>query len=444
MVKLISASSTLGTESRCSPIRILQDYLKSRDIETRVFDFWFDQNTLNPLNLRRFGPVQEMPNYDLIMEALNGNLNGDGTKFISRVLYVANRIPANDDDIFGFSTTILTHYAFILFALVIKKKNPKTKIVFGGYHISLGDKYAKFLLEKGIADFVVKNDGCEPLYNIYHGIEKEKYIIGNFIPNFWPNFDRIDATLSNNVLSTITSYGCSNNCYFCASDRQFQDINMQQFEQYLQLMITKGFKKVELNDDNPNITSKRFSEIAEIMKRCKVEGWMCFVNPVIIPDIPKDSNLKAVTLGAESFSDNILKIVNKKQTKEQILKSIDFYINKGVTVYCTRIVGFPGETEEEFNNDFKILESLKRKYKDKIVFWASALRIFPGSYMYYNPEKFGITYSFWKDTDIPKDYFIEGIDADTVEERIKKIRTAFPPEDVACYNKDQNILIRRS
>jgi len=444
MIRLISASSEAFTASRCSPIRILQDYLKTNGIETRVYDFWFEPKFIDD-DFRKFSCVQEIPKYDSIMKALNGDLQDSGGRFLSDIIKLANRIEPNDNDIFGFSTTVLSHYAFILFALIIKKKNPNVKIVFGGYHISLGDKYSKFLLEKGIADFVVKNDGCKSLYNIYHGIEKEKYIIGNFIPNFWPTFDRIDAELSNNVLSTITSYGCNNNCYFCASDRKFHDCDMKKFEEYLQLMTIKGFRHAELNDDNANITSKRFLEIAHIMKRCNIEDWMCFVNAINTIDIPKDSNLKRVLLGAECFSDKLFKIINKNQSVEQVLKTIDFYIRNDVDVYCNIIVGLPGETEEEFENHFKIMEILRKKYNNKVTFVPIPFRIFPGSYMYNNPEKFDITFTYWKDTDIPKDFFIEGLNIDIVKDRIKKINQAFPPKPIPYHDeKHKTILIRRS
>jgi|WetSurSiteA1Bulk_404760.scaffolds.fasta_scaffold00418_12 hypothetical protein len=446
MINLVAINNTMSSSSRCSPIRILQGYLKNRDIETTTYDFWFNDSDIEPNSFRKFGICQDMPRYNSIMRSLNGDLEGDKSDLSNVIVNLANTIEVNDNDIFGFSTTVISHYFFVLFALIVKKRNPKVKTVFGGYHISLGDKYSKFLLEKNIADFVVKYDGCLPLYNIYHNKATERYIVGPFVTDFWPMHDRIDITLSNNTLSTLTSYGCNNNCYFCASDRKFVDCNLKKFEEYLDLMISRGVKYVELNDDNVNITSDRFSKVANIMKRCKVEDWMSFVNPVhMIEDIPKDSNLKRVLFGSDSFNDDVLKLINKKQTVEQTLKSLDIYMKNDVEAYCSRICGLPGDTDEVFEKDLKIMIGLRKKYGDKLTIWPTSFRVFPGSYMYNHPEEFGITFSYFPGTDIQSEFFIDDLSREIVDKRLERIRKEIPEKPIAHHKSNfKNRFIKRS
>jgi len=214
---------------------------------------------------------------------------------------------------------------------------------------------------------------------------------------------------------------------------------MMEFEKYIKQMVDKGFNKVELNDDNPNITSKKFSEISDIMKRNGVEDWMSFVNPVITC---KTKNLKRVIMGAECFNDTIFEKINKKQTVSQIIQSIDFYISNDVDVFCNMIIGLPGETDQEFEKSFKVMEYLKNKYGEKLTYWPTTFRVFPGSYMYHNPEKFGISYSYWENTDLPKQYFVEGINKDKVNKRMELIFKTFPVK-IFYEISDKKILYKR-
>ena len=175
------------------------------------------------------------------------------------------------------------------------------------------------------------------------------------------------------------------------------------------------------------------------MDRVGIKDWMSFVNPI---NVAKTSTLKRVMMGAECFSDRLFKIINKKQTVKQILKSIDFYMENDIDVFCNMIIGLPNEDEIEFEKTISVIETLTIKYGSKISFWPTSFRVFPGSYMYYNPKKFGITYSYWDDTDIPKEYFIEGLTKDIVDKRIEYISTNFPSKLIYSMN-NKSILIKR-
>jgi radical SAM superfamily enzyme YgiQ (UPF0313 family) len=445
VINLIAINNSGTTGARCSATRILQDYLKSKNIETKVYDFWYRAISLTYENkYRQFGIVQEMPAYDCIIKALDGKIEDDESLIVPEIIKLANEIDVSDGTIFGFSTTVISHYFLILFALIVKKRNPKVITVFGGYHVSLGNIYADFLLKNNIADFVVKYDGCEPLYKIYTGEQKERYIIGNFIKDFWPKFDRIDAHLSHRTLSTVTSYGCNNGCYFCASDRKFVDCDMKKFEEYLKSMVQIGFENVELNDDNPNITEEKFKTILKIMETAGVKDWMSFVNPIVLVDkIPKGSNLKRVLIGAECFTDRIFKIVNKKQTVSQLLHAIDFYIENGVDVYSNQIVGFPGETEDDLKETIKIMEKLRNLYGYKINFWPIPFRIFPGSYMYNHPEQFGISYTYWNNTNIPKNFSVKDLTKENVDFWLHEMENNFPEKIIQFHREKKDFLITR-
>jgi radical SAM superfamily enzyme YgiQ (UPF0313 family) len=418
----------MSTNARCSPIRIIQNYLQKKDLETKVYDFWY-----NPLitedydDYRTWGLVQDIPRYEDVLKALKGEFNKDEGPMMKDIVTLANEIDVSDGTIFGFSTTVLSHYLFILFASIIKKRNPKVITVFGGYHTSLGTLYNKFLLDSNLADFVVKNDGCKPLYDIYTGKQIERYIVGGFLNNFWPEFDRIDANISCKTLPTISSFGCPNNCYFCASDRDFVDCDQEAFFNYLLRMKSVGFQYVELVDDNPNITKEKFIKLCKIMKKVGIQSWLSFANPVVILDeIPESCGLMKLLLGTENFNDNVLKAMNKKQTVKQMFKSIDFWAKNGIKLHCPVILGFPGETEETFNDSFENMKILHKEYEKNVMIWPIHFRLFPGSYVYNNAQKFNLKFSYFPGTTIPKTFSIDGMNIELIKDRASKIKNEFP------------------
>ena len=61
--------------------------------------------------------------------------------------------------------------------------------------------------------------------------------------------------------------------------------------------------------------------------------------------------MKYLDLPIQHISNNILKLMGRKTNKETIIDKIDKLREKvpGITLRTSFIVGFPGETEEDFN-----------------------------------------------------------------------------------------------
>jgi xanthine dehydrogenase molybdopterin-binding subunit B len=116
-----------------------------------------------------------------------------------------------------------------------------------------------------------------------------------------------------------------------------------------------------------------------------------------------------------------------------------------IEAYCSRICGLPGDTDEVFEKDLKIMAGLRKKYGDKLTIWPTSFRVFPGSYMYDHPEEFGITFSYFPGTDIQSEFFIDGLSRDKVNKRIDRIRTEIPEKPIEHHKSNlKNRFIKRS
>lgn len=173
-------------------------------------------------------------------------------------------------------------------------------------------------------------------------------------------------------------YGCNNFCTYCIvpyvrgreRSRKPEDI-----ENEIREMVASGYKEVTLLGQNVNSYGKGLEEninFAELLRRVnKIEG---LERIRFMTSHPKDLTLDVVYairdcdkvceqihLPVQSGSDRILKEMNRHYTKEQYLE-LAKEIRKeipDVTFSTDIIVGFPGETEEDFNETLELAKEIQ-------------------------------------------------------------------------------------
>ena len=180
----------------------------------------------------------------------------------------------------------------------------------------------------------------------------------------------IKRTDSKRALVTIM-YGCNNFCTYCIvpyvrgreRSRKPEDILKE-----VQDLANEGYKEITLLGQNVNSynggENYKFANLLEDV--CKIEGIeiVRFVSPhpkdftddviKVIKENKKIARLIHVPL--QSGSTAILKKMNRKYTKEQYLELIS-KIQKEVpdaVISTDIIVGFPGETEEDFEDTLDV------------------------------------------------------------------------------------------
>lgn len=87
-------------------------------------------------------------------------------------------------------------------------------------------------------------------------------------------------------------------------------------------------------------------------------------------------NVTRALFGAESASDKVLKFYNKRQTAEDVQRTIDICHKHGLKVSITMIFGAPIETVEDANLTCNFIE----RNLDKVMeFGVSPLKAYPGT-----------------------------------------------------------------
>ena len=177
--------------------------------------------------------------------------------------------------------------------------------------------------------------------------------------------------------------GCNKFCTYCAVpytrgrevSRKSEDIINE-----LKELVEKGYKSITLLGQNVNSygLDKKGEEInfAELLRRIGTYGdasgkefWVYFTSPhprdmsdEVIEVISQYKCLgKQIHLPIQSGDDNMLQRMNRKHTLDDyrhIIHTIRRLLPEA-TIFTDIIVGFTGETEEEFENSRKAMEEFK-------------------------------------------------------------------------------------
>lgn len=173
-------------------------------------------------------------------------------------------------------------------------------------------------------------------------------------------------------------YGCNNFCTYCIvpysrgreRSRHFEDV-VNEAKQ----MVAAGYKDITLLGQNVNSYGKNFDEpvsFAELLAEIdKIEGdyWIRFMtshpkdcSKELIDVIANSRHIsKHLHLPFQSGSDRILKLMNRHYDREKYLDIINYAKEKIPDVSLTSdiIVGFPGETYEDFKQTLTLVEDVE-------------------------------------------------------------------------------------
>lgn len=197
----------------------------------------------------------------------------------------------------------------------------------------------------------------------------------------------------------VTSRGCPNNCIFC--DRSVFGSSCHGYsaarviEQIVELHHRYGIREISFEDDTFITFKGRLREICEELIRLNLGiTWTCLgrVNHVTPENLAlmRKAGCWQISFGVESGSEDILALIGKKVTLQQIRNAVTCCRKAGIKSKGFFIIGHPGETKETLQATIDLALELPL---DDIS--ATLLTPFPGTELYARAREFGVFDGEW-------------------------------------------------
>ena len=184
---------------------------------------------------------------------------------------------------------------------------------------------------------------------------------------------------NDNIKASVTIMnGCNNFCSYCivpyVRGRE-RSRNPEDIINEIEALAKAGYKEITLLGQNVNsyrgngnLGIYKFSELLKAVNKIQGIERIRFVSPhpkdftddVIEAIALSDKVCKIIHLPLQSGSTKVLKVMNRKYTKEQYLNLVEKMKNKipGLKLSTDIIVGFPGETEEDFEDTLDVVKKV--------------------------------------------------------------------------------------
>lgn len=261
----------------------------------------------------------------------------------------------------------------------LKKKNPQMVIALCGCMMQEPDVVEKIRTSYRFVDLVFGT------HNIYKFAELlvSAFESSGMIIDIWKDTDKIVEDLPTERTYSFKSgvnimFGCNNFCSYCIvpyvrgreRSRKPEDIIHE-----IESLVKDGVVEVMLLGQNVNSYGKNLENpitFAELLRKVEqIEGLerirFMTSHPKDLSDeliqVMKESKkiCRHLHLPLQSGSSRILKMMNRKYTKEQYLALADRLREQipELSITTDIIVGFPGETEEDFQETLDVVRKVR-------------------------------------------------------------------------------------
>jgi len=305
-----------------------------------------------------------------------------------------------DTQIIGFSVTTPNVSDVKYFSEEIKRMNPKITTIIGGPHCA-GEPVATLQMCPGI-DMLVRGEGemamldivnCLPLDSIGNltyrksdgdiASNDDRPLIELLDSLPFPDRDLLDMSyytrpsrfisrnLSLRTTHVFTARGCPYNCHYCAGPligkRRVRYHSVQRVVSEIEELIGKySIEAVYFAEDMFLSNKKRSEEMMAFFMEHGIHKrivWMAQISAsVATPELlsmMKKAGCVHVEYGFESGSQRVLDLMNKKSTVERNKEVAQFTRKSGLRFQGNFIVGYPGETEEDFKKTISFIRETR-------------------------------------------------------------------------------------
>jgi anaerobic magnesium-protoporphyrin IX monomethyl ester cyclase len=292
----------------------------------------------------------------------------------------------------GISCIIPQVSSGLKFAKYIKENLPDVPVVWGGWHPTLHHKQTIGSL---YVDVVVRGDGEETLVELvkrfYNGqplddvlgitykddggirVNPDRPLLKKF-PSFFLPYHLLDLKkyeISRGIVDYVSSKGCPHRCQFCAIQSVYHRrwIGQRALDVVRNLeILNKEYKvhHIRFIDNNFCVNIKRVRSICQeiIAKKLKVtwegNGHLHEVRRLDedLLSLAKKAGLIFLDMGIESGSKDMLELIKKDLTLENLLPVIKRLDVAQIRLCTNFIVGFPTETTADRRKTFMLIRKI--------------------------------------------------------------------------------------
>lgn len=305
--------------------------------------------------------------------------------FFSNDSELLKQLESYQPDLIAFSAVTFDYQRALHYAEIFKKKCPKTKIVFGGIHVS---SVPEVVIANEFIDYVVigegedafleiikhieKGNSSEPIINTWYKSKNNTIIKGKqtgFIQNLdsLPHFDKEiwkEVSPIKSYYLTMTSRGCPYNCSYCFNhffreipEEKSNYIRRRSVKHVIdELIIAKekyNISMIEFWDDIFILDKKWLKEFLEVYKKEIRLPFKCYIHVNLFDEeiaiCLKDAGCKWVDFGIQNINEEYRQeYLKRNETNANIINALKILKKHGIVSFADYIIGMPGDTLEHY------------------------------------------------------------------------------------------------
>jgi tRNA-i(6)A37 thiotransferase enzyme miaB len=237
----------------------------------------------------------------------------------------------------------------------------------------------EFIKKTPYVDLVLGNQNIGRIPDIIERIEKGEDVHVVMVEDEDELPQRVDADFGDDIVASISiTYGCNNYCTFCIVPYvrgMERSVPLHEIVKDVKKYTEKGYREILFLGQNVNSYGSDLADdtdnFAKLLREsAKIEGdfWIKYVSPhpkdftdEVIEAIADNSKIaRMLHLPLQSGSTKILNAMNRGYTKEEFITLAKKIKEKIPDIGLTTdiIVGFPGETEEDFQDTMDVVNEV--------------------------------------------------------------------------------------
>ena len=260
----------------------------------------------------------------------------------------------------------------------LKKKNPNLVIGICGCMMQQKGMADKILKEFPYVDIIFGTHNAYKFPEYLHRVQTDHVQVKEIFDKETEIVEGIPVDRESDVKGFVTiMYGCNNFCTYCivpyVRGRE-RSRKPEEIVKEIEDLVARGYKEVTLLGQNVNSYGKGLEDemnFAGLLRRVnEIEGLervrfmssqpMDLTDDVILAIKECDKLCEQVHLPVQSGSDRILKKMNRHYDREKYMELINKIKTEipGCSITTDIIVGFPGETDEDFEDTLNLVKEV--------------------------------------------------------------------------------------